>query len=222
MRIDCRQFEEVVHDLDRPGALGPALCEAALAHAELCGSCARLLTDSEALGFSLQTIAAHDERAQASPRVEAAVLREMRRVATSRHRRQWRMVALGVASAVLLALGGSLRHMSMGRRDGIAADQSARRTGSGAGSKASPVVADNLSSDWQDATAFVSLPYAADPATLEGGTVVRVVLSRSALMSMGMPVTDAGTMDRIPADIMLSEDGAPQAIRLVSQVSLGQ
>ena len=217
MRMDCRQFEEVVHDLDRPGAPGLALREVALAHAESCGSCARLLTDSEALGFSLQTIAAHDERAQASPRVEAAVLREMRRVATSRHRRQWRMVALGVASAVLLVLGGSLRHMSMGRRDATAADQSARRTGSGAGSKA-----DNASSDWQDATAFVSLPYAADPATLEGGTVVRVVLSRSALMSMGMPVTDAGTMDRIPADIMLSEDGAPQAIRLVSQVSLGQ
>jgi hypothetical protein len=39
---------------------------------------------------------------------------------------------------------------------------------------------------------------------------------------MGMPVTDAGSFDRIPADIMLSEDGAPQAIRLVSTASFEQ
>ena len=65
---------------------------------------------------------------------------------------------------------------------------------------------------------FVSLPYADDPATLEGGAVVRVVLSGSALASLGMPVPDLELTDQIPADILLSEDGAPQAVRLVSQL----
>jgi hypothetical protein len=76
--------------------------------------------------------------------------------------------------------------------------------------------------DSQDATGFVSLPYAADPATLEDGAVVRVVLSRSALASLGLPVADVGASEQVPADIVLSEDGAPQAIRLVSQASLEQ
>jgi hypothetical protein len=44
-----------------------------------------------------------------------------------------------------------------------------------------------------------------------------VILSRPALASLGLPVSDIGTGDRIPADIVMSEDGAPQAIRLVAQ-----
>jgi hypothetical protein len=32
-----------------------------------------------------------------------------------------------------------------------------------------------------------------------------------------LPVTDIGASDRIPADIVVSEDGAPQAIRLVAR-----
>ena len=40
------------------------------------------------------------------------------------------------------------------------------------------------------------------------------------LFPLGLPVTDVGSMDRIPADIVLSEDGVPQAIRLVSQATI--
>ncbi|MFZ3201561.1 MAG: hypothetical protein WA175_10475, partial [Candidatus Acidiferrales bacterium] len=74
--------------------------------------------------------------------------------------------------------------------------------------------------DSEYATAFVSLPYADDSAMADGGTVVRVVLSRSALASLGVPVADAGNTNPIPADIVVSEDGTPQAIRLVSQASV--
>src|SRR5208282_2608356 len=83
-------------------------------------------------------------------------------------------------------------------------------------------VAENQLDDSEDATAFVALPYADDSAARDGGAIIRVVLSRPALASLGMPVTDLGATDRIPADIVVSEDGAPQAIRLVSQSSLDQ
>jgi hypothetical protein len=69
------------------------------------------------------------------------------------------------------------------------------------------------------ATSFVSLPYADDPATLDGATVVRVMVSRSMLASFGMPVAELGATERIPADIALSEDGVPQAIRLVADAN---
>ena len=48
--MDCAQFEEVIHDLDRPGAQALALREAALNHAEFCGHCARLMTEAEWAG----------------------------------------------------------------------------------------------------------------------------------------------------------------------------
>jgi hypothetical protein len=66
------------------------------------------------------------------------------------------------------------------------------------------------------ATAFVSLPYADDPSALEGGSVVRVTLARSVLESYGLPAEGLGAGDRVTADMIVSEDGTPQAIRLVA------
>jgi hypothetical protein len=37
-----------------------------------------------------------------------------------------------------------------------------------------------------------------------------------------VPVTDPGATDEISADLLLSEDGAPQAIRLVSAATVEQ
>jgi hypothetical protein len=75
-------------------------------------------------------------------------------------------------------------------------------------------------SDSEYATNFVSLPYADDPGALDGATVVRVTLSRAALASFGLPVADISPNDQVPADIALSEDGVPQAIRLVASADL--
>jgi len=218
-RMNCSQFEEALHDLDRPGTPGLALREAALAHAESCSPCAQLMTDAESLDFSLQTIATRDTHLQAPPRVEASLLKAFRQqnAAASRRKMRGRLAALGVAAAILLAMGLSLRHGSTpgSRPASESAGQVAATT-----ETSSVEIAQNRLLDSQDATSFVSLPYAADPATLENGAVVRVVLSRSALASLGLPVADVGATERVPADIVLSEDGAPQAIRLVSQASL--
>ena len=121
-------------------------------------------------------------------------------------------------SAVLLALGISLRHDgTSGANTKLASDVSTKVT---ATPSEGIEVAENQSNDTENATAFVSLPYATDPETLEGGAVVRVLLSRSALASLGLPVANMEATEQIPADIVLSEDGAPQAIRLVSQAQV--
>jgi hypothetical protein len=218
--MDCSQFEEVLHDLDRPGTRGLALREVALVHAESCSRCAQLMTDAESLDFSLQAIALREAHREAPPRIEAHLLKEFRlhNAAASRRRMQGRLAALGIAAAILLALGVSLRHGSV-----FPGKSTPETSANGAAALVSPVeVADNRLPDSPDETAFVSLPYAADPATLENGAVVRVVLSRSALASLGLPVADVSATDQVPADIVLSEDGAPQAIRLVAQANLDQ
>jgi len=76
--------------------------------------------------------------------------------------------------------------------------------------------------DSEVAASFIPLPYADDPQGLEGGAVVRVELSGPALASLGMPVTLAGSSESVPADLLVSNDGTPQAIRLVSQENVNR
>ena len=73
-----------------------------------------------------------------------------------------------------------------------------------------------------DATSFVRLPYADDSAALDGGAIVRVELPRAALASLGLPVADAGDAQRILADLIVSADGTPEAIRLISESNASQ
>lgn len=231
--MNCNEFEAALDDLDRAGMPAMMLREAALEHAETCGRCAQRMNDTEALDFAFHEIAAHDGNLTAPPRIQAALLHEFRaqKDAQSRAKGNWRIAALATAAAVLLVLGFSLRHLSFDGAGGNLFNHNSQpalnanvqdQSGETDSVNATGEVAENLSADSQDATGFVSLPYATDPGTLQDGTVVRVELTRAALASMGMPVADAGSLDRIPADIILSEDGAPQAIRLVSSTSSGQ
>jgi len=224
MHMDCAQFEELVHDLDRPRTPA-ALRESALAHAERCARCAWLMTETEALDFSLRGLAGEDIGLEASPRLEEALLSEFRRkkAAASRRRIAWQLVALGAAAAIALAVGISLRHRlapvvkSAGTEQAVTVRPSASQ-GSVAQTAEQPAAMQAGDSEY--ATEFVPLPYADDSAMADGGAVVRVVLSRSALASLGVPVADAGDTSSIPADLVVSEDGTPQAIRLVSQASV--
>src|ERR1700758_2102873 len=105
--MTCTEFQEILHDLDRPGTGGLAKREIALAHAEWCSSCGRLLTEAEALDFDLRTLAIHDESKRAPLHVEAALLREFHqhRTASKRVGIRWYAVAIGVAALALLAFG---------------------------------------------------------------------------------------------------------------------
>ena len=227
--MDCAQFERLLHDLDRPGTEGFSLREAALGHAESCSVCAQLLTQAESLDLALRAVAERESGRQAPPRLEKLLRDEYRRgaAASARRRVRWQLAALATAAVLLLALGLSLRHRaeSPSRNGGSRATPAAVATGNSpalASDSASEqgALADSQVADSDSSTAFVPLPYADTSAASEDGAIVRVELSRSELASFGLPVTDLSATDRIPADIIVGEDGAPQAIRLVSQSSL--
>ena len=86
-------------------------------------------------------------------------------------------------------------------------------------SAAAEKIAATDSEETEYATAYVPLPYSYDPSAMEGGTVVRVVLPRAALVSYGLPIEGMGVSDQVTADMVVSEDGTPQAIRLVTQAN---
>jgi hypothetical protein len=245
-RMDCSQFAEALHELDRPGTPGAAVREGALAHAEVCSDCGALVTEAESLDFALGQISQQASDLLAPPKIEAALLREFRREksqAASR-RLRFQLAAVGIAAAILLALGLTFHRpqpTAPGKTPSISASTVAPAS-SRLGSReqpASTVPANNPtiepmatrspapaektaasdSGPTEYATAYVPLPYAYDPSDLEGGAVVRVVLPRAALISYGLPVEAMGVSDQVTADMVVSEDGTPQAIRLVAQAN---
>jgi len=207
--MSCLEFEEIVHDLDRPGTPGMALREKALAHAESCSRCAQLLTEAESLDQALHAIASTEGEQQAPAWVESALLREFRFAKAGYGKSDFgrHVAALGIAAAVLLAAGLSLRRLTPG----------VNGTAAGPGPRANVSTGQSAQGAVETASDFIALPYADDPDGVEGGTVVRVELSGPALASLGMPVSLAGSSGSIPADLLVSDDGTPQAIRIVAQ-----
>ncbi len=223
IHVDCARIGEILHDLDRPGALDSKLVESALAHAESCSRCAQLLTEAEWLDFGLKTVAARESNLQAGPRVEAVLLREFRNrhAAIARRRFQWRLAALGTAAVVVLAMGLFL-HQRLAPRPNVTVvvrSSQAAPAVTAPNSGQQPLAGSQAADTSEYATGFVSLPYADDPSTLDDAAIVRVVLSRPALASLGVPVPDTSDTESVPADLILSEDGTPEAIRLVSQTT---
>jgi hypothetical protein len=257
--MNCLEFRELLHELDRPGTHGAAQLDSAMAHAEGCGDCGVLLVEEESLGFALQKIAQETARMPGAARVEAELLKAFRQevkpasieaIIPMRSGMRWGVVALGIAAAVLLVLGTVIYQRNVAKTPDAPAvnaevNPSAKSGDSPApqsleasaqdpvsNSAANPVSASSASSKvapnaktsaaasdadtTEYATAFVPLPYADDPSTLEGGSVVRVTLARSVLESYGLPAEGLGAGDRVTADMIVSEDGTPQAIRLVS------
>ena len=251
--MNCLEFRELLHELDRPGTRGAAQLDTAMAHAEGCGDCGVLLVEEESLGFALQKIAQETTRMPGASRVEAELLKAFRQevkpvsleTIPMRPGMRWGVIALGIAAAMLLVLGTVIYQRNLAKAPDAPAvnavtnpsakpvdSQSPQSPVSAAqNSKANPTanrVAVNASTTTKPpsaagdaepteyATAFVPLPYADDPAALEGGSVVRVTLARSVLESYGLPAEGLGAGDRVTADMIVSEDGTPQAIRLVS------
>lgn len=66
-----------------------------------------------------------------------------------------------------------------------------------------------------EGNAYLPLTWLADAAAMESGTVVRVEMSRSALISLGVPVELNRSDELLKADVVLGDDGVARAIRLV-------
>lgn len=225
--MDCGLFGEIVHDLQRPGTQGFALRDFALAHAESCSDCARLMNEAESLDSALRTLAERDAGLQAHPRVETVLTAEFRRKKSTlaRRKEQRQIGALATAAAVMLALGFSLHYRradnsGMAPATNVVAKTPVSPVNSDvavpAGSPRRVQAPENQADDSEYATAFVPLPYSDGPAALDGGAVVRVELPRAALASFGFPVTAMESSATVRADLIVSADGTPQAIRLVS------
>lgn len=65
------------------------------------------------------------------------------------------------------------------------------------------------------ASDFLALPFAPPFDPGDGGQVVRVRLPRSAMRAVGLPVREDAWYERVPADVVLGQDGVARAVRFV-------
>ncbi len=65
------------------------------------------------------------------------------------------------------------------------------------------------------ATEFLPLMEAESLASFESGSVVRVELSRQALVALGLPMNAERANEPVKADVLIGEDGLARAIRFV-------
>jgi len=78
---------------------------------------------------------------------------------------------------------------------------------------------DDLADNNETVTDYIPLTYLTDATAVDGGIVVRVELSHSALIAMGAPVNIERTDSRVKADVVVGDDGVARAIRFVRQDS---
>ncbi|MGH8115239.1 MAG: hypothetical protein ACREPS_09350 [Rhodanobacteraceae bacterium] len=227
-------------DLDRPGVLTAELREQALAHAEGCVECGQLLTETESLDWELRRLRVREANAQPPGQVDARLLMAFQQHKAGVARRSTRRyaAAIGIAATALLAVGLWMYGRSVdSTQTRIAKDVggqvAAPRKIEANNARLSPEAAlhrggtaelargaassapSQLASE--DASAFIPLPDADYPISLDDGAVVRVVMPRAALASFGLPVEAMEGDGTVRADLIVSADGTPQAIRLVSQ-----
>jgi hypothetical protein len=230
--MNCEEFRPVAQAMARDEELDLATLEAALSHADSCELCDALLNECETLTSELRALAAH--YAEGAPaRVESRLLAAVRQrgepefrswgpwpgavngvVAGAARRRA--AAFIGVAAAVVLVFALSGRPKALWHSAVVAFGPAGQRQ-SEPGTSLEPALSspETTSNTEESADSFVPLSGAYDLASLNDDPIVRVVLSDDDLESLGLPV-GAGGDEQVLADLIVANDGTPQAIRVVS------
>lgn len=188
--MNCEEFEQI--------GLGPALNEAeaaaAAAHASSCAHCGALRASWLDAKTQLDSFAAETAGAATPPRVEMRLRRELR--ARRQRRVKQRVVAVAaLAAAAVLAI--------VLIRQGTIAWHAPKEP--------APVVAQQPAES--NADDFLPLP-GRIAFENEDASVVRVRMQRGDLGALGLPVNPERAGEWIQVELLVGEDGQPEAVRL--------
>jgi len=220
--MTCEEFAAVGLDLDPSGA-DEALQQAARDHLRECPQCAALQANWLALRVDLRALGTETAEANAPARVEMRLRQEFRTIHKTVKRQRMAFVAgwsLAAAAVLLCAFAWiNWRHQRgpvVAHKQSTAVQSAASQRNFGptvpittpAGAELGDVlVASSSSGD------FTLLPGSLPPAP-EDATVVRVQMQRAALGALGLTVNEEHAGDWIQVDLLIGDDGLPQAVRL--------
>jgi hypothetical protein len=226
--MKCEEFEAIGLDAERDAALSEAERAAAREHAGTCSRCAALEDSWQAARAELRVFAETTAGAETPARVEMRLRQEFRtQHRTVKTRRAAVIAAWAMAAATLLFGAVSWRNWRLSQRQSPsvhlkpAGSLSGKNESVGTllpspGSFETPnsnasgtelLVADNGIND------FTMLPGVLQT-DLDDADIVRVRMQRGALGALGLPVNEDRAGEWIQVDLLVGNDGLPQAVRL--------
>jgi hypothetical protein len=224
--MNCEEFESIGLDAERDISLTGAQRAAAAEHLSSCARCAALQDSWLTARFELRGLAEITSAVQAPPRVEMRLRQEFR---TQHHTVKVRRVtvvsAWALAAAAVLVGTVSWINWRPIQNNGVQNHSNAPQTadnldsnsnaavsnpdsaGHGAAASFDTLVADNELGD------FTLLPGVL-PADTDDAAILRVRMQRGALGAFGFPVNEDLAGEWIQVDLLVGDDGSPQAVRL--------
>jgi hypothetical protein len=177
-------------------------------HVKQCPQCAGLLERQRRLASGLRSMAGDMRAVGAPPRVESSLIeafrREMAPAAPRAIRVRWMPVlSWAAAVAAVIAMGvvvAPKRHAAIPATHHNAA---------------STVELASLTDDGADDDGFIPLPNAERVGPNDDVHVVRMELTRSAMLVVGLDVSPDRVSDPVEADVMLGPDGLARAVRFM-------
>jgi len=215
--MTCEEFAMAGLDLDSPATDSP-LRQAAREHMRNCPHCAALQENWQELRADLRLLGHETSEASTPSRIEMRLRQDFRTKHTTMKARHAAVAATWAlaAAAVLVALV-SLVHWRQGPKQ-IAGKQAAGTTQITGPQNATQTpqittqVDENVMAS-NDSNEFTYLP-GSMPSPMEDATVVRVGMQRAALGALGLTVDEEHAADWIQVDVLVGDDGQPQAVRL--------
>jgi hypothetical protein len=228
--MTCEEFEAIGLDAERDASLSEVERVVAREHASTCSRCAALQDSWQAAGVELRALAEDTAMVQAPARVEMRLRQEFRtQHVTLKARRAAVAAAWALAAAAVLAGTVSWRNWRKSGPEETANHlkspltaakpinanaetnretpvQSAAVQNSDA-AESGTLMADNEMSD------FTLLPGAL-PADTGDAEILRVRMQRGALGALGLPVNEERAGEWIQVDLLVGNDGLPEAVRL--------
>ena len=208
--MNCEEFASVGLGAEHDGEISTSLRGAAREHLDSCAHCAALAESWDAARAKLQLLADETNTHGAPARVEMRLRQEFRtRHRTMKTRRAAIAAAWGLATAAMLVGAVSLvnwreHHVVPVVRDVAANSQNVNASDAG-------LTVDNLVADNEE-DGFTALPGAIYTGN-DDATIVRVGMQRGDLGAFGLPVNEDRAAEWIQVDLLVGNDGMPEAVR---------
>jgi hypothetical protein len=237
--MNCEEFELRGLDLDRTDA-DPAEAAEAAAHANGCARCNALLDSWHEVKSDLQLLREVTQFDSAPARVEMRLRQELQTQRESRVPGRVAVISAWALAAAAVLIGAvSWGVWQRGRSQGSLAQKMAvpatatqntekpetpkipetiaaktnRQQVQAAGQKKTPSRARPAVGNDEDAGKFTLLPGSL-PLETDEAAIVRVRMQRGALGAFGFPVNQERAGEWIQVDLLVGNDGLPQAVRL--------
>jgi hypothetical protein len=234
--MNCEEFETLGLDAERNRALSQGERAALEEHASTCSRCAALDDSWQAAGVELRVFADATARGETPPRVEMRLRQEFRtQHRTVKAHRIAKIAVWALATAALLVgalswrnghlsqRGSAVAHLKTPQSAGYPLNHNenaeanratsldggfaALQPNTPASGRIETLVADNEMND------FMLLPGVLQ-SDVDDAAIVRVRMQRGVLGALGLPVNEDRAGEWIQVDLLVGDDGLPQAVRL--------